>query len=79
MQREKVNWNKECPFCPFCKVSTVITKNGPSMSTLMYFEPRYENGVNVNPDRNSISNNWFCHTCQKGFSTRGNAHDGYFY
>lgn len=75
---QKVIWNGHAPYCPRCKKNTVM-RRGHSMSTLMYFEPRYVNGKNVNPDRNTISTQWSCEECKNNFYINGNDHDGYKY
>ena len=55
------NW-----ICPKCKKSDYSISSG-GMTTLMYFEPHYVNGVNVNPDRNTRSSEITCHSCHRIF------------
>lgn len=67
------------PQCLYCEKPTKRTQ-GMSMSTAMYFPPTYdENGVNINPDRNTITTEYVCQECNKGYSVKGNHTDGFTY
>jgi len=67
------------PQCPHCKKPTKRTSHGSS-STLMYYMPVYdENGVNTNPDRNTITTAYECLECNKTYVVSGNNVDGYNY
>lgn len=79
MKEKQVIFTGSIPQCPYCEKPT--TRSGGSGSvTAMYFEPRYdENGVNVNPDRNTITSSWHCQGCNGGYATHGNNADGFTY
>ena len=67
------------PQCPYCEKPTKRTDCGSS-STLMYFAPVYdENGVNINPDCNTITTAYKCLECNRLFVVVGNIIDGYNY
>ncbi len=67
------------PLCPYCKTPTIRT-GGAGSVTAAYYEPVYdENGVNTNPDRNTVSSYWHCQECEKSYSTVGNSVDGFNY
>ena len=55
--------------CPNCGKSD---HSGCSvgMTTLMYFAPHYVDGVNVNPDRNTITRPITCHACGKSYQNK---------
>jgi hypothetical protein len=36
---------------------------GATITTLMYYEPIYKNGKNINPDKNSHSTDFTCQEC----------------
>jgi hypothetical protein len=51
---------------------------GPSMTTLAYYVPVYdENGINTNPDLNTVTTTFNCTKCNAQFTARGNDHEGY--
>ena len=52
--------------CPKCGAS-YFTKDY-STCTAMYFPPIYENGVNINPDRNITTTVCTCLNCSQIFS-----------
>lgn len=67
------------PVCPHCKKPTERVGN-VGMKTCMYFPPVYDkNGVNTNPDRNTITSTWHCNECGKDYKTAGNYTDGFDY
>ena len=57
--------------CPKCGQSYFMEKY--SVETAVYYPPIYENGVNVNPDRNTTTTVCACLNCNEIFSyqTRG--------
>lgn len=61
--------------CLFCNSSLVQEVH--SFSTSTYYPPIYENGVNINPDRNIITTTYRCATCDQTFQTKGNATNGF--
>lgn len=68
------------PICPNCQKPTKRSGGGVCTTTLMWFEPNYdENGINTNPDRNTITTTYRCEECGKDYATKGNAFDGYHY
>lgn len=54
--------------CPFCGASHYEVRE--TYKTLMYYEPIYENGVNVNPDRNVTTHDCRCLECGHEFHIR---------
>lgn len=52
--------------CPHCGESYYM-KNY-SMSTAVYYPPIFKDGVNINPDRNTITTYCTCINCGKDFS-----------
>ena len=52
--------------CPNCGESYYTV--GPSDVTAMYFEPIYRDGVNINPDRNTITTEVTCLGCGKVYT-----------
>lgn len=61
--------------CPYCGES--YYELGLTMTTSMYYPPIYEDGVNINPDRNSRTTNCKCLGCGKSFIISGNDVDSY--
>ena len=58
----------DLPICPYCKVPT-RRMAGPGMTTLVYYPPIYDaNGINTNPDRNTVKDAWTCLDCNKTFN-----------
>ena len=47
--------------CPNCGDS--YYKIGESLSTCVYYQPVYKNGVNINPDRNKSTTKYECCSC----------------
>jgi len=44
----------------------------------MYYPPRYdENGKNLNPDRNTCRQEFYCNNCADHYVVQGNRVDGY--
>lgn len=79
MSNESVIYTGAIPRCPHCKKPTTRQDLGVS-STRMYFSPIYdENGVNVNPDRNTITHAYKCNKCGQTYSVKGNQVDGFRY
>ena len=67
------------PICPTCKVPTKRQPQGSTI-TAAYYPPVYdENGVNTNPDRNTITTAYTCLDCSENFVVAGNPTDGYNY
>lgn len=60
------NW-----ICPNCKKSD---HSGCDMgvSTLVYYPPRYVDGVNVNPDRNITTSQITCYGCKRVYNHKEN-------
>ncbi len=76
---KKVIYTGTIPQCPYCEKPTKRT-GGVGTVTAVYYPPMYdENGVNTNPDRNTITSSWVCQECEKGYSTSGNHTDGFTY
>lgn len=64
--------------CPYCKKGTIREPIGFCSKTLMYYPPKYDaNGVNINPDRNTISQEYYCSACADYYVVQGNHHDGF--
>lgn len=67
------------PQCPYCEKPTHRTSSYTTV-TAMYFPPRYdENGININPDRNSMTTQYTCLECNKSYVVSGNVPDGFYY
>lgn len=63
--------------CSNCNGLTIMVEKDV-MSTLVAYVPIYdENGVNTNPDRNTISSTLKCLECNAEFRKFGNDYDGY--
>ena len=65
--------------CPKCKKSDHSGCTS-GMSTAMYFEPHFVDGVNVNPDRNTFTCTIRCHNCRAMYrrsSSGGEAREEY--
>ena len=76
---KEVIYTGTVPQCPHCDKPTKRTE-GMSMSTSMYYPPTYdEKGVNINPDRNTITTEYVCQECNRGYIIRGNHTDGFTY
>lgn len=54
--------------CPYCGESYFMEKY--STSTAVYYPPIWKDGVNVNPDRNSVTTYCRCMACGKDFETQ---------
>lgn len=52
--------------CPHCGESYYMENY--STTTAVYYPPVYKNGVNINPDRNTITTYCTCLNCGKNFS-----------
>ena len=52
--------------CPHCGESNYMENH--TMITAMHFPPIYQNGVNINPDRNISTTYCTCMNCGKDFS-----------
>ena len=52
--------------CPYCGSDYVIVDC--AIKTAAYYPPIYKDGVNINPDRNSITTHYTCLACGKDFS-----------
>ena len=59
MDRENVR-------CPHCGES--YYKELYSTRTSVYYHPIYKDGININPDRNTTTTNYYCLNCGKDFS-----------
>jgi len=67
------------PVCPICQIPT-RRLGGVGTTTLMHFPPLYdENGVNINPNRNTSTCSYNCLKCGKSFGVSGNGYDSYKY
>jgi hypothetical protein len=67
------------PQCPYCQKPTKRIGGSGSVTNMVY-PPMYdENGVNTNPDRNTITSNWACLECEKKYTTSGNKTEGFVY
>jgi len=65
--------------CPNCQIETVRVEKG-STTTLGYFPPKYnEEGININPDRNTITKFYKCLNCNLPYKFKGNNTDGFEY
>lgn len=82
MAEEEIKYKETngIPICPHCQKPTKRSGGGVCRTTLMWFEPVYdENGRNTNPDRNTITTTYHCDECDKNYATKGNSTDGYRY
>lgn len=52
--------------CPHCGANKYMERY--TTRTAMYFPPIYENGVNINPDRNISTHICQCMNCNEVFS-----------
>lgn len=59
----QINTNPFAWECPSCGASDYSPRGG--FTTLVYYEPRYVNGVNVNPDKNRTTHINHCNNCGK--------------
>lgn len=55
--------------CPKCN-STGPLSQGASMTTTVYYQPVWENGVNINPDGNTTTTEFICEKCGCKFSAK---------
>ena len=55
-------------YCPECKKSHYSVGN--SSRTLMYFQPIYKDGANINPDRNVSTTEYHCEECGHNWTER---------
>lgn len=55
--------------CPKCGGTRL--QQGQSYQTLVCYLPRYENGVNTNPDRNKHTTTYICERCGERFEITG--------
>lgn len=79
MENKEVIMTGSIPQCPHCEKPTKRT-GGVSAITAAYYPPMYdENGVNTNPDLNTITSGWSCVECEKSYETAGNYTDGFYY
>ena len=61
--------------CPSCGENHFT--EGGKFSTLLHYTPMYKDGVNVNPDRNTITLSRNCCNCGDTFRIAGNAYSGW--
>lgn len=54
------------PTCPYCGSSSTISEECHT-TTCAYYIPIYENGVNINPDRNNHTITYHCDNCGETF------------
>lgn len=54
--------------CPKCGESYYMERY--TTCTAVYYPPVYQNGVNINPDRNISTTHCICLNCGKQFSVR---------
>ena len=52
--------------CPHCGESYYMENY--STTTAVYYPPIYKNGVNINPDRNTVTTHCTCMNCGKDFT-----------
>lgn len=52
--------------CPYCGESYYMENY--SDFTAVYYPPIYKDGVNINPDRNTMTTHCTCMNCKKDFS-----------
>ena len=57
---------KITPICPHCGSDYVRVDY--AIKTAAYYPPIYKDGVNINPDRNTITTHYTCLACGKDFS-----------
>jgi len=56
---------KEVKRCPYCNASSY--EEMYTMTTLASYPPIYKDGVNINPDKNTITAKCHCKNCNKIF------------
>jgi DNA-directed RNA polymerase subunit RPC12/RpoP len=54
--------------CPKCGNNVIIEER--SQTTLKYYPPVYENGVNINKDKNTITLYCDCSVCNNKFELK---------
>ena len=52
--------------CPHCGESYFTV--GASTSTCVYYPPIFKDGVNINPDRNTVTTTYHCMACNKDWT-----------
>lgn len=52
--------------CPHCRESYWSPRD--ATITAVYYEPIYKDGVNINPDRNKVSQTYHCWACGKDWT-----------
>lgn len=78
-EKHPVVYTGDIPQCPHCKKPTVRTGGGGAV-TAVYYRPTFDEfGHNTNPDRNIRTSYYDCLECKKGYCTKGNPTDGYYY
>ena len=74
-----VEYTNGIPVCPYCRTPTK-RQCISSQRTLVDYPPVFdEEGCNVNPDRNTITEIWHCMKCGKNYVVIGNLVDGFVY
>ena len=66
----KMGWK-----CPECGENYFTESCG--MTTLLYYQPIYRNGKNINPDRNNTTWTRYCKGCDTNWLIKGNDYDGH--
>ena len=61
-----VSYSTDSIKCPHCGASHYM--EGSSMSTYVYYPPIWEDGVNINPDRNKSTTYCKCLNCGEEFT-----------
>lgn len=56
--------------CPNCGKSYYT--GGETISTLVYYQPIYKDGININPDKNSIIMKLHCLECNTNWQQQVN-------
>ena len=75
----KVIYTGEIPQCPYCEKPTQRKSLGAS-KTLLFFTPTFnKEGVNKNPDINTIKQGYKCQECLNNYGIKGNPVDGFKY
>ena len=79
-KEEQVEYTGTIPMCPYCKKPTKRSGSSYSTCTALCYPPAYdENGVNMNPDRNTTTTEYYCEECGRKYSVSGNYTDGFVY
>lgn len=76
---KNITFTGSIPQCPYCRVPTTRVQ-GYTTKTQTDFPPIYdEEGVNINPNKNTATTNYSCNTCNKHYSVIGSPLEGFVY